>query len=135
MPIIKSGILLNYLNELINLNLPADQYAVFGSGPMAVRGLRLNGDIDLIVKPPLWDSLSRTYPAKGSKTLFCGHLEIFRDWRPWFENTSQLIDEADVINKIRYVKLDSVLEWKKAMNRQKDKEDIRLIENYFTELK
>lgn len=97
---------------------------------MAVRGLRENHDIDLIVKPDLWNSLCLTYPSKSAKKLHCGHLEIFRDWCPWFENSAQLIDDADIFNEIRFVKLDCVLQWKKAMNRPKDLEDIRIIENY-----
>ncbi len=130
MPSTIRGIPLKYLNELIDLNLPADKYAVFGSGPMAVRGLRDNKDIDLIVKPPLWNALSKIYPAMGTKTLLCGHLEIFRDWCPWFDDTSLLIDKADIFDKIRFVQLDCVLAWKRAMNRPKDRTDIELIEKY-----
>jgi len=35
-----------YLEELKKLNFPPGQYAIYGSGPLAVRGLRKNGDID-----------------------------------------------------------------------------------------
>lgn len=31
------------------LNLPLGKYAIFGSGPMAIRGLRKSADIDLVV--------------------------------------------------------------------------------------
>ena len=35
------------LEELRKLNLPGGQYAVFSSGPMAVRGIKLANDIDI----------------------------------------------------------------------------------------
>lgn len=37
------------LEKLKRLNLPSEQYAIFGSGPMAVRDLKEANDIDLIV--------------------------------------------------------------------------------------
>lgn len=42
--------MLIFLDELKALNLPAGQYAIFGSRPLAVRNLRDANDIDLIVK-------------------------------------------------------------------------------------
>jgi len=50
---------MKYLDELKALALPPDQYAVFGSGPMAVRGIREANDLDLIVKESLWDDLRK----------------------------------------------------------------------------
>jgi len=45
------------LKELRKLNLPEGEFAVFGSGPMAIRGIRPAGDLDLIVTPAVWDFL------------------------------------------------------------------------------
>jgi len=39
---------LKELEELKKLNIPADSYAVFGSGPLAIRGIREARDIELI---------------------------------------------------------------------------------------
>jgi len=44
---------MKYLNELKELNLPKESFAVFGSGPMAVRDMREINDLDLIVKSDL----------------------------------------------------------------------------------
>ena len=41
------------LAELKKLNLPNDKYAVFGSGPLAIYGIRDSEDIDIIVKSEL----------------------------------------------------------------------------------
>ena len=45
------------LKKVKELNLPQNQYAIFGSGPLAIRGIRDSNDIDLIVKKKLWNKL------------------------------------------------------------------------------
>ncbi|MEK6816274.1 MAG: hypothetical protein AABY09_01560 [Nanoarchaeota archaeon] len=65
---------MNHLKELKNLKLPKDKFAVFGSGSMAIRGLRENKDIDIIVKEGLWKKLSVKYEVKyslGLSPLLC----------------------------------------------------------------
>ena len=46
-----------YLAELKALNLPLGHYAIFGSGPLAVRGIREAADLDIIVSESLWKEL------------------------------------------------------------------------------
>ena len=121
---------MNYLDELTQLNLPADQFAVFGSGPLAIRNLRKSNDIDLIVKEKLWQKLSQKYKVEDKNKIQIGHIEIYKDWQPWFDNINELIDTADIFNYIRFVKLDYVLKWKQQMNRVKDQQDIKLIKKY-----
>ena len=43
------------LGRLRALELPAEDYAVFGSGPLAVRGLIEHiGDLDVVARGPAW---------------------------------------------------------------------------------
>jgi hypothetical protein len=118
------------LDELRKLNLPSDQYAIFGSGPIAIRGIREGNDIDLIVKPQLWKKLLNKYPLKNEKSIVIDKLEIFKDWSPWFNETNELVDNADIFDGIRFVKLKYVLLWKKKFAREKDLKDVILIEDY-----
>jgi hypothetical protein len=41
-----------------------------------------------------------------------------------------IIDKAEIIDGLTFVRLEEVLKWKKMMNREKDKKDIEIIENY-----
>ena len=41
--------MIKYTDELKKLNLPIGTYAIFSSGPLAVRNLRENNDLDIIV--------------------------------------------------------------------------------------
>lgn len=126
---------MKHLKELKDLKLPKDEYAVFGSGPMAIRGLRENKDIDIIVKGRLWKRLSGKYEVKIKNEgrieyIQIGNIEIFKDWKPWFEDIDVLIDSADIIDGIRFVGLEYILEWKSAMGRDKDKKDVKMILKY-----
>lgn len=125
------------LEELKKLNLPKEKFAVFGSGPMAIRNLRESRDIDIIVTQEVWNKLAEKYPisskerAEGGimKKIQVDEIEIYGDWPP-FESVEKLIKEADIINGFRFVKLGKVLLWKKYLNREKDRQDILLIEEY-----
>ncbi len=119
------------LEELKKMNFPINQFAIFGSGPLGIRGIRDSNDIDLIVKDNLWEELLKKYTISKNKhnAIIIGNIEIFNNWLP-FKDINVLIDSADIIEGFRFVKLEYVLEWKKFLGREKDLIDIKLIENY-----
>lgn len=119
-----------YMQELKDLGLPEDQYAVSGSGPLAVRGIRDVHDLDIIVKPELWEYLCRQYNKENDRLIKIGNIDIYREWKPYFRDVDALISDADLIDEIRFIRFDDILKWKKAMNKPKDREDVRLIEEY-----
>jgi hypothetical protein len=130
--------MLNFIDELKALNLPAGQYAIFGSGPLAIRNLRDAGDIDIIVLPKLWDKLAKKYPlhhkgtVKGSVTsMAVGNIEIYKDWLNLTPIVPELIETAETINDLPFVQLKYVIEWKTYMGRDKDKNDLKLIDEYY----
>ena len=120
----------NFLKAVERLRLPKNQFAIFGSGPLSVRNLREANDVDLIVKEPLWNELSHRYSVMEKRLIKIGETEIYKDWKPWFKDVNLLIDSADIINGYRFVKLQYLLQWKKEMNREKDKVDIKIINDF-----
>ena len=122
---------MKFLEDLKKLKLPADKFAVFGSGAMAIRGIRDSNDLDIIVKKDLWEKIDRKYMARNNQGgVLIGEIDVAKDWLPYFDDVDELIDTADVINGVRFVKLEHVLKWKKAMAREKDKKDVKLIEEF-----
>ncbi len=124
---------MRYLEELKKLNLPVDKFAVFGSGSMAIYGIRENGDLDIIVKMDLWNELVKKFEFKKGRdnVLVVGEIEIFRDWfMDEFGGVDKYIDSADIIDGIRFVKLIHIIEWKKKRGNEKDLKDIELIEEF-----
>ena len=65
------------LDELIKLQLLTGEYVVFGSGPMAVRGMREARDMDILATKSFWGVLAEKYPSyKKGKTIEIGNIEI-----------------------------------------------------------
>jgi len=122
---------MRYLDELCELNLPSDQYAVFGSGVLAIRGLRENRDIDIVVKQELWKKLINKYPVNDVGAIEIGNVEIWDSYglEPKCDVES-FIDSSENIDGIFYVRLEHVIEWKKLKGREKDLVDVGLMEDY-----
>lgn len=121
---------MRYLDELRSLDFPVDDYAIFGSGPMAVRGIRTNKDIDIVVSNEIWSRFSKE--NTGTNKIKKGHVEICKDWKPYFSDNSVLISSSELIGDFRYVKLPYVLEWKEHSKNIKDREDVLLIKEYLS---
>lgn len=122
------------LAQVDALGLPHDQYAIFGSGPLAVRHLRPTGDIDLIVLPDLWGALAVRYPpttkAGYGPVIALGDLEIWNDWHPAVNDLPALIAEAEEIAGHPFVRLAAVRTWKIAAGSPRDLADVALIDSY-----
>lgn len=118
------------------LNLPIGKFAIFGSGPMGAREIRECKDADIIVTADLFNNLKNNLGWKikinkyGDECLENGNIEIWKNWRPGEWNIEKLIDDAEIINGLPFVKLGEVLKWKKMMGRDKDIADIQLIKDY-----
>lgn len=130
--------MLNHVQELKALNLPKGKYAIFGSGPIAVRGMRDANDIDIIVKADLWDELKQKYGEylkQQPLSIGIGNIEIFRDWLDLSDRIDEMIDSAETIEDLPFVRLEYVLEWKESMGREKDKKDVEAIRDYLNKNK
>ena len=133
------------LQKLKELNLPEGEFAIFGSGPACIRGLREIGDLDIIVTENLFNSLKNksniNVLGKESSTssFHLKHSEesnmgFYNPWKPGDWNVAcdvnKLIQEADIIEGFPFVKLEEVLKYKKLLKREKDLVDIKLIEDF-----
>jgi hypothetical protein len=116
-----------------DLKLPIGKYALFGSAPLGIRGLKDCHDIDIIVTEDLWNEYTnkgwelRTM-LHGSQYFWNNEIELWKDWQPGKWNIGQLIGDAEIIDGLPFVKLERVLEWKKLRAREKDLKDIETIE-------
>lgn len=122
-----------------SLDLPTEDYAIFGSCPMAAHGLKEHcHDIDIIARNAAWERTKKLGEVQvapmGDKVvrLRQGTVEIFDGWAPGPWDTDELIDTADTIDGLPYVNLPNVLAWKKRMMRRKDVHDIKTLEAHLT---
>jgi len=119
-----------------DMKLPIGKYALFGSAPLGIRGLRDCHDIDIIVTEDLWNEFCRNnwnikFSEFGNPFLCNDEIEMGKDfWKPGLWDITKLIREADIIDGLPFVKLERVLEWKRLMAREKDLKDIEIIEKF-----
>jgi hypothetical protein len=129
---------LDYLQEVREMNLPLGEYAILGSGPLAVRGIRETKDVDLIVTPELWKEYRKKegWEKKLGYDVFYlkkGHVELWKRIT-WFWDRridiKAFIERAEIIEGLPFVNMKDFIYWKGILWREKDKRDVVLAEEY-----
>jgi hypothetical protein len=116
-------------DRLRALELTPGEYAVFGSGPLAVRGLIDKvRDLDVIVRGETWHQLKDlgvVVMQGADETVHLGNgLTFGRSWGYGVFDIEKLIDDAEIIEGLPFVQLDAVIEFKKIADRPKDREHL-----------
>jgi len=121
---------LSKLQKLDDLKLPKDSYAITGSGPLAIRDIREADDIDVLVKGNLWEKLKNSYVPYDEKHIKIENIEIWSDFINLTPILDKVINDAEIIEGYPFVSLNYTISWKKYLGREKDLQDIFLIEEY-----
>lgn len=128
---------MDIVTKVKELNLPHGQYVVFGSGPLAVHGIRETRDVDLLVTDEFYNRLKeqgweeREWDSGGtylSKDIY----EVDNSWTygDYDPKPEEIIAIAEMHEGVSFAPLTEVLKWKQAFGRPKDLEDIELIQAY-----
>lgn len=129
------------IRQVLDLRMPPGEYALAGSAPLYAHGLRSRlGDVDVVARGAAWRIAQQfEKPVRAPSgigrvvRLGGGEIEIFDRWVAPEWPIDSLIDEAEVIEGIRFVSLRDSLAWKQYLHRAKDAADIRLLQAYFRE--
>ncbi len=128
-----SAVTRDLFQKVRELHLPFGEYALFGSCPLGIRGIRECNDADIIVSKSLFEKF-RGMPGwelrittQGGECLTRDMIELFWEWRPGVWDIGRLIAEAEIIDGLPFVRLQSVLESKKMRALPKDIPDIEAI--------
>ena len=124
------------------LNLPPNQLVVVGSGALSIRGIRDSEDIDVVVTESLWSQLIKQYKV-GINSFGVENLEIEDDieilnpTQSIFGNSrsvpiEEIFNKADEFDGIKFINLDHLKKIKKELGREKDLNDIALINDYLS---
>ena len=124
------------LQRLRELELPIGDWAIFGSGPLLVRGwIDQVGDLDLIAREP-----ALTHALEAGERLYLeehdiavvgiddGAITVGTSWAYGDFDIGELIDTAELIDGFPCVRLEHVVAFKQAAGRPKDLEHLRVIE-------
>lgn len=118
------------------LKFPTGSYVVFGSGPLEAHGIRDAHDTDILVTEEYFRTLQKqgtwtyTQLPDHHEILQQGEITIYYSWAPDSWDVPQMIKDAEMIDGVPFVRLETVLDWKKIRNNAKDVRDIELIRTY-----
>ena len=120
--------------RLRDLALPKGHYAVFGSGPLVVRGIVADaGDLDVLVRGPAWNAAAAHGTVveleEGVQVISVddGALTFGRSWAYGTFDVDELIDTAETIDGLPFVLMEHVVAFKLAADRPKDRAHLALV--------
>ena len=121
---------LKELKEVLSsLNIKHSDVCVVGSAVLALHGIRMNNDIDIIVSKEKRDAILKTKDAIG----LSDNVECVK--QGWFLPLEPIDDDQIIFNsklhffhdKIKFCNLDMVIQKKKKSSKEKDKRDMDLL--------
>ena len=132
---------MDIFSEIRELNFPEGHYIVVGSGILAAKGIRETNDLDIVVTPELfeelksegWEVLPWTKESiPGKDWLKKENVEVYIQLsrKTGGIPASELLKDAEVIEDIPFITLESLIDFKREYGRPKDFEDIKTIEQY-----
>lgn len=134
----------NLQNELTKLGLSSENSVIIGSGILNALGIRKSGDVDVVVSPEDYERLGKNGRFKagenhGRPVLLDDTFEICTSWYVLGKDykLQDFMPETTVIDDVRYISLEFLLAVKRSWLqdddvRQKDVDDVKLIEKYLT---
>jgi hypothetical protein len=128
---------MNIFRRLKELNFPLGEYVLVGSAPLAARGLREASDLDIAVTDKLWRQLKASGKYQeiekyGRIFLDVEDIDIISqlDWEAYPTTVKEAIKTADIIDGFPFLSISETIKFKKALGREKDFHDIKLLEDY-----
>jgi hypothetical protein len=123
-------------DSLRSLELPDGEYAVFGSGPLIVRGIiDATNDLDVVSRGAAWEKacdlgemVTLVEYDVDIVTFLDGAITIGTSWAFGDVDIDDLIDTANTIDGLPFVRLEHVVRYKTIAGRPKDLEHLRLLD-------
>lgn len=128
------------VRELIAMSLDADQFVVFGSAPLLAHGLRAQvRDLDIVARGAVMQWAQErgtlgvgTHSGDPVWQHLGGRIQFSTGWISDRWDVGELIENAEVIDGLRFACLRDVLSYKQELRRPKDLVDIRAIQTHLT---
>lgn len=125
-----------YFRALAAMELPVDDFAVVGSGVLFAHGLISDPrDLDVLTRGRAWEQVKllaepRPMPLTPGWEIIVadGHLEFVDRWFSDVWTVDELIDDADVLHGMRFVRLEVIRATKERLGRPRDLEHLALID-------
>ena len=123
-----------YLQDLRELRLSEEHYALFGSGPLLARGwIDEVGDLDVLARGSAWSraielgELVHLEDHDVDVVTVGSHITVGTRWAIGEFDTDRLIDEAEQVAGIPCVRLEHIIAYKRLADRPKDRWHLEVI--------
>lgn len=122
-------------NRLKALDLASQDFAVFGSGPLAVRRIiEASNDLDVLCRRGAWDTVRKIgeieylpdYDVEIVKLGDC-NVTFGTKWGIGAFDVDELIDTAEMIDGLPFVRMAHVIKYKTARASPKDMEHLKAV--------
>lgn len=125
----------NLIERVARLRFPAADYAIFGSGPLLVRGvIDYVNDIDIVCRGPAWEhalTIGELVHLDEYNvdivSIDDGLITLGRSWGIGNFDIDELIDSAEIIDDLPFVRLAHVVAYKRIANRAKDRTHLQAL--------
>ena len=132
------NLLVSLFDQLKGRNLPAGDFAIFGSGPLVVRGIiPASNDLDILCRRLAWKTVREIGELEYLSdydvtvvTMCDGRLSFGTEWGIGNFDINALIDSAELIEDLPFVRLEYVAGYKEIRRRSKDLDHLDALEAY-----
>ena len=130
-----------FAERVKELGLPLDQIIIIGSGILDQLGIRQSADIDVAVDRAMLEKLAADGSDwvkkldKNQRQYLVKHDGSAEIWDGWeidgrVVEYDELLDYAVEYDGVKFVNLDFLRRWKNWRGREKDMQDVRLIDEW-----
>lgn len=129
-----------FAERVKELGLPLDQIIIIGSGILDQLGIRQSADIDVATNREALEEIARSDGwveklDKNQRQYLVKHDGSVEIWDGWeidgrVVEYDELLDYAVEYDGVKFVNLDFLRRWKNWRGREKDMQDVRLIDEY-----
>lgn len=127
---------LRCMDTLKSLNIPKEEFVIYGSAPMVLRGLKeKNNDLDVLVKDSLWEKLSVKYPNNiNGDYIDVNGVSFTHNGKDFLGDTEDVINKSEIIDGYHILSLAETKKWKEKVGGERHLNDVKIIEEYFDKL-
>ena len=129
-----------FAERVKELGLPLDQMIIIGSGILDQLGIRQSADIDVATNREVLEKIARSGGwaeklDKNQRQYLVKHDGSVEIWDGWeidgrVVEYDELLDYAVEYDGVKFVSLDFLRRWKNWRGREKDIQDVRLIDEW-----
>lgn len=131
---------IKYLDELEKIGLSKEDYIIWGSAPLIIRGLKeTSDDLDILIRKEVWNKLKEKYPTENRQVgnienefIVINNIDITYRVVGLWEEIDELFLKADKKNGYYIFSLEDTITWKMGTGREKDLKDIEKISRYLS---